>query len=107
MSAAGTNFTVEGRGPSDVIAFPNIYQVWCSIWSLDSTSHQNDVRNKCLLQLFGSNATYVIDHIKASIPTWAASQAASASSASALETIYKLQSNLIIHDKGELHFGKF
>jgi hypothetical protein len=30
MGAKGTNFNPGGSGPSDIIAFPNIYQVRCA-----------------------------------------------------------------------------
>jgi len=74
MGAKGTNFNVGGSGPSDVIAFPNIYQ------------------------LFGSGAASIVNHIKSSIPAWAASQAKSAISASALQKIFNIQAGLIINN---------
>ncbi|KAF9508779.1 GMC oxidoreductase [Hydnum rufescens UP504] len=72
MAANTTYFDVGGRGPSDAIAYPNIYQ------------------------LFGTQANAMISHIQSSLPAWAASQAGSALSAGALRNIYTIQSNLII-----------
>ncbi|KAF8311835.1 alcohol oxidase [Clavulina sp. PMI_390] len=74
MGAAGTNFNAGGSGPSDVIAYPNIYQ------------------------LFGSGASSIVSHIKSSISTWASQQSSSAISASALQTIYNIQAGLIINN---------
>ncbi|KAF9517618.1 GMC oxidoreductase [Hydnum rufescens UP504] len=74
LGAGGTNFNVGGSGPSDVIAYPNLYQ------------------------LFGSQASAMVNHITQSISAWASSQAKSALSASALQTIFGIQANLIIQD---------
>lgn len=76
MGAKGTNFNQGGSGPSDVIAYPNIYQ------------------------LFGSSATSTVNHIKASIPTWAKQQAHNAISADALTTLFNIQAGLIINNNG-------
>ncbi|KAF9513839.1 GMC oxidoreductase [Hydnum rufescens UP504] len=75
VGAGGTNFNFGGSGPSDVIAYPNIYE------------------------LFGSNAATVVASIQNSLSSWASSQAGSALSAAALQTIYKVQANAIINDK--------
>jgi choline dehydrogenase len=70
-------FNVGGSGPSDAIAFPNLYQV------------------------FGDQAAATVTKIRSSIPTWAASQAGSALNAAALEQIYQVQADLIINNNGE------
>ncbi|TRM58470.1 hypothetical protein BD626DRAFT_410370 [Schizophyllum amplum] len=70
---AGGNFDYGGQGPSGCIAYPNIYQ------------------------LFGSEASSKVEKIQSSLSTWAQSQAASALSADALETIYGVQADLIIN----------
>lgn len=76
MAAGGTNFSFDGTGPNNAIAFPNLFQ------------------------LFG-NASYAkVAEIEASIGTWAASQAEHALSAAALETIFRTQADIIIKDKG-------
>ncbi|KAF7378064.1 Glucose oxidase [Mycena sanguinolenta] len=62
-----------GTGPSDAIAYPNIYQ------------------------LFGSQASTKVAQIQGNLSTWAASQASSALSASALEQIFQVQADLIIN----------
>jgi choline dehydrogenase len=41
-----------------------------------------------------------VNHIQSSIPTWATSQANSAISASALQTIFNIQAGLIINNRG-------
>ncbi|KAF8315210.1 alcohol oxidase [Clavulina sp. PMI_390] len=55
--AVGTNFSLGGSGPSNVIGYPNLYQ------------------------LFGSNSSSVVSHIQSSIPTWASQLSTSAISA--------------------------
>ncbi|KAJ7273830.1 hypothetical protein C8J57DRAFT_1062900, partial [Mycena rebaudengoi] len=70
LGANGNGFDKGGRGPSDCIAFPNIYQ------------------------LFGSQASAKVSQIQSSLATWATSQATSALSAAALQT------NLIINKNG-------
>ncbi|KAG5635445.1 hypothetical protein H0H81_011238 [Sphagnurus paluster] len=74
LGAGGNGFDVGGSGPSDAIAFPNLYQV------------------------FGSQANATASRIQASLATWAASQAGSALNASALQQIYAVQANLIINN---------
>ncbi|KAJ6480268.1 hypothetical protein C8R45DRAFT_905815 [Mycena sanguinolenta] len=77
MNSLGANavssFNPDGQGPSDAIAYPNIYQ------------------------LFGSQASTKVAQIQGNLSTWAASQASSALSASALEQIFKVQADLIIN----------
>ncbi|KAF9517616.1 GMC oxidoreductase [Hydnum rufescens UP504] len=76
LAARGTNFNVGGRGRSHVIAFPNLYQ------------------------LYGTKASTMVNHINQSLSIWAFSQAGPALSASALETIFRIQANLIINGNG-------
>lgn len=73
LGATGNGFNPGGSGPSDAIAFPNIYQV------------------------FGAQANASVSKIRSSIPTWATSQAASGLSAAALQQIYQVQADLIIN----------
>ncbi|KAF5371366.1 hypothetical protein D9615_009695 [Tricholomella constricta] len=73
LGARGNGFNVGGRGPSDAIAFPNLYQV------------------------FGNQANATVNKIRSNIASWAASQAGSALNAAALEQIYKTQADLIIN----------
>ncbi|KAF8512302.1 hypothetical protein BU17DRAFT_69287 [Hysterangium stoloniferum] len=67
-----------GTGPSDCIAFPNINQ------------------------LFGSAAPSIAAGILSNLSTWATSQAGSALSAEALQTIYQVQAGLIVNQSGPL-----
>lgn len=76
LGARGNGFNKGGRGPTDAIAYPNIYQ------------------------LFGSGASASVQKIKSSVNTWAQSQAQNALSASALQTIFNIQANLIINNNG-------
>jgi choline dehydrogenase len=79
MSSLGvkkTNFNNGGRGPSDVIAFPNLYQV------------------------FGSDAANQAATITDSLQQWAESQASNALSSTALKKIYDIQADLIINKNG-------
>ena len=76
LGARGNGFNPGGRGPSDAIAFPNLYQV------------------------FGSAAGAAVQTIRSSIPLWAASQARSGLSAQALETVFNVQADLIINQNG-------
>jgi choline dehydrogenase len=76
LGAGGTGFNPGGRGPSDAIAFPNIYQT------------------------FGSQASAMVQQIQSSIPSWAQSQAGSALNATALQTIFQVQADLIINKNG-------
>ncbi|KAJ7177032.1 hypothetical protein C8R46DRAFT_944089, partial [Mycena filopes] len=74
LGAGGNGFDYGGRGPSDAIAYPNIYQ------------------------LFGSAASTKVSQIQGNLSAWATSQAGSALSAAALEEIYQVQANLIINN---------
>ncbi|KAF8322527.1 alcohol oxidase [Clavulina sp. PMI_390] len=78
LTAGGTNFTVTGEGPSDIIAYTNLYQ------------------------LFGSNSSNVVNEIYESIPSWASEMATSALSASALEKIYAIQARVIINESAPM-----
>ena len=75
LGASGNGFDQGGRGPTDAIAYPNIYQT------------------------LGSNANATVNKIKSSIASWAASQAASGLSADALQQIFQIQADLIINKK--------
>lgn len=77
LGANGNGFNKNGNGPSDVIAFPNIYQ------------------------LFGSQAATKVAQIQGNLSAWATSQAASALSADALHQIYQVQADLIINKNGK------
>ncbi|KAJ3510668.1 hypothetical protein NLJ89_g4541 [Agrocybe chaxingu] len=74
MGAGGTGFDVGGRGPSNAIAYPNLYQI------------------------FGSNANAAVNKIRSSISSWAASQASAGLSANALQQIFQVQADLIINN---------
>ncbi|KAJ7474773.1 hypothetical protein FB451DRAFT_1558052 [Mycena latifolia] len=74
LGANGNGFDTGGSGPSDAIAFPNIYQ------------------------LFGSQASAKVSQIQGNLSTWATSQAGSALSADALQQIYQVQADLIINN---------
>ncbi|KAF8815895.1 alcohol oxidase [Phlegmacium glaucopus] len=74
LGAGGNGFDVGGSGPSDAIAFPNLYQ------------------------LFGSQGNATAARIQSSIATWAASQAGSGLSAGALQQIFQVQANLITNN---------
>lgn len=76
VGAGGNGFDVGGRGPPDVIAYPNFYQV------------------------FGDQANATAQRLMNSLPVWATSQAENALSAAALEKIYQIQANLIINKNG-------
>ncbi len=80
MNSLGADSNVDygGSGPSDAIAYPNIYQV------------------------FGDDAAASVSKIQSSLSSWASSQASSALSADALEQIYNIQADLIINQNGEL-----
>jgi len=73
LGANGNGFDPDGNGPSDAIAYPNIYQ------------------------LFGSEASTKVAQIQGNLSAWATSQAASALSADALQQIYQVQADLIIN----------
>ncbi|KAK0458306.1 glucose oxidase [Desarmillaria tabescens] len=67
------DFDTGGDGPSDAIAYPNIYQV------------------------FGGKAADSISKIQSNLSSWATSQAGSALNADALQQIYRVQADLIIN----------
>ena len=73
----GPGYNSTGSGPfTNVIAFPNLHQ------------------------LYGSSTDSIVKRINRSIPDWAASQASSALSATALEEIYRIQTKPMIEDNG-------
>jgi choline dehydrogenase len=76
LSAHGNGFDVGGRGPSNVIAFANINEV------------------------YGSGAQDAINDINANYATWAKQQASRGASAAALTTIFGIQKDLIVNKKG-------
>ena len=76
LGARGNGFDVGGRGPSDVIAYPNLHE------------------------LFGSKGDATAAHIQSSIASWATSQAGSGLSAEALQQIFQVQADLITNNKG-------
>jgi choline dehydrogenase len=76
MGAGSNGFDWGGSGPSDVIAYPNVYQ------------------------LFGDQANSTASNILTSINTWAASQASNALSQAALQTIFQVQADLIVNQNG-------
>ncbi|OJT13666.1 Glucose oxidase [Trametes pubescens] len=67
-------------GPLAALAFPNIYQ------------------------LFGDKASAAVQTIQSALASWAASQANSGMSATALETIFQLQADLIVKHNGESRY---
>ncbi|KAI0360771.1 alcohol oxidase [Trametes cingulata] len=84
LGALGKDFNPGGIGPPNALAFPNIYQ------------------------LFGTNACAAVQTIRSSLTTWAKSQAGSALSADALDTIFNIQADLIIEHNApvlEMTFG--
>lgn len=76
FGAAGSGYSKEGEGPSDVIAYPNIFE------------------------LFGSESAEVVEALKANISTWAEEQAGNALNKHALMEIYEHQIDMIIHREG-------
>ncbi|KAB5588733.1 Glucose oxidase [Ceratobasidium theobromae] len=77
VGAKGNGFSKGGKGPSDVIAFPNLYQV------------------------FGSQGTNVSLQIQSKVSKWAQSQAANGGSAAALGKIFQIQADLITKNMGK------
>jgi hypothetical protein len=77
FGAGGNGFNPGGKGPSNVIAYPNVYQ------------------------LFGSQASSIVSKIRSSIASWAAAEQGSAYSAAALQEIFQIQANLIVNNSGE------
>lgn len=82
MGANSTGVDVQGAGPNNVIAYPNIFQ------------------------LFSDKGDEVAEYIKSSIPKWAVSLAGNALSTEALEEILNLQARLIVNEKGAPGFNK-
>ena len=76
FGAGGNGFDLGGQGPSNAIAYPNLYQ------------------------LFGSNGKAIATRIQSSIASWAASQAGSGLSPKALRQIFQVQADLIINSNG-------
>ncbi|GLB41356.1 putative GMC oxidoreductase family protein [Lyophyllum shimeji] len=74
LGARSNGFDVGGRGPSDAIAFPNLYEV------------------------FGSAADTTAAKIRAGIAGWAANQTGAGLNAEALQTIFGVQADLIINN---------
>ncbi|KAI0676166.1 GMC oxidoreductase-domain-containing protein [Trametes maxima] len=73
LGARGNGFDLDGRGPQNAIAFPNLYEV------------------------FGErDASTAVETMRTSLSKWAQSQAGSALSAEALQTIYKIQMDIIV-----------
>jgi hypothetical protein len=77
MGARGNGFDFGGRGPSDVIAYPNLYE------------------------LFGTSANATANTILTSTAAWADAQKANALSKDALQQIYNIQADLIVNKKGK------
>lgn len=78
FGANGNGFNPGGRGPSNVIAYPNLYQ------------------------LFGSQASTQVNRIRSSLASWAATEATTSGlSASALQQIFQIQADLIINNNGD------
>ena len=77
LACQGNGFDLGGRGPPDIVAFPNIHE------------------------LFGDQAGASIAKIKSSIERWAQSQAHNAISENALKEIFTLQAKTIIEDDGD------
>ncbi|KAK7038486.1 glucose oxidase [Favolaschia claudopus] len=78
LIASGTGFDPAGTGPSDVIAYPNFYQI------------------------FRNASTDKAAEVKKSIQAWAASQASNGLSASTLETIFEKQAEIILNTKAPM-----
>ncbi|KAJ6452370.1 GMC oxidoreductase-domain-containing protein [Mycena vulgaris] len=76
IGAIGTDFSFNGTGPNNAIAYPNLFQLFNA-----------------------SDADANVKEIEASLGTWAASQAEHALSADALKTIFRAQADLIIKHK--------
>jgi choline dehydrogenase len=76
LSSSSNKFDPKGSGPSDVIAFPNLFE------------------------LFGGDANSIVSKIWSSLGRWANEQAGNALSAKALQTIYQIQADVIINSKG-------
>ncbi|QRV78525.1 GMC oxidoreductase [Ceratobasidium sp. AG-Ba] len=71
LGANGNGFDVGGSGPSDCIAYPNLYQI------------------------FGSQGTAIASQIQGNVSAWAKAQAANGANAAALQKIFQIQADLI------------
>ncbi|KAJ7680038.1 glucose oxidase, partial [Mycena rosella] len=78
LAAGGNGYSVNGTGPNNAIAYPNLFQI------------------------FGNASDAKVAEIEASIGPWAASQAVHAHSAAALETIFRAQADIIIKEKAPM-----
>ncbi|KAH6904571.1 glucose oxidase [Coprinopsis sp. MPI-PUGE-AT-0042] len=78
FGARGNGFNPGGNGPSNSIAFPNLYQV------------------------FGSQASSVASRIWSSLSSWASSQAAPGLPASTLQQIFQIQADHIINQNAPI-----
>jgi choline dehydrogenase-like flavoprotein len=80
LGAGGNGFDPEGNGPSDCIAFPNVYE------------------------LFGGQGNATASEILQGVDGWAESQKGNAYSKQALQTIYGIQADLIVNKNGASSF---
>jgi choline dehydrogenase-like flavoprotein len=76
LGAGGTGFDTGGKGPADVIAFPNLYE------------------------LFGADGDATATKILNSLDEWAETQKESALSKEALKAIYAVQADQIVNKNG-------
>lgn len=72
LGARGNGFDVGGQGPTDTIAYPNLYQIFP-----------------------GTAGNTTAARIQSSLATWASSQAAFGKDAASLQTIFGIQADLI------------
>lgn len=77
LGASGNGYDYGGRGPSGMIAYPNLYQV------------------------FGDDAQASVRKIESNLGAWAERQAGPGVSREALEDIFRLQAGLIIDGNGK------
>ncbi|KAG8718647.1 hypothetical protein FRC08_004742 [Ceratobasidium sp. 394] len=75
LGADGNGFDEGGSGPSDCIAYPNLYQV------------------------FGAQGTAIASQIQSNVSAWAKAQASNGGSATALQKIFQIQADLITKNK--------
>lgn len=79
LKTQGNGSIPDGDGFPEALAFPNIYQ------------------------LFGDKASAAVQTIQSSLGSWAISQAGSGMSATALNTIFQIQADLMVKRNGEFH----
>lgn len=79
LKTQGNGSIPDGDGFPEALAFPNIYQ------------------------LFGDKASAEVQTIQSSLASWATSQASSGMSATALNTIFQIQADLIVKRNGDFH----